>query len=259
MRHADHVHPALLDAYVLGRALEHLGGDPCGSLADLARGLRDRGSGVGGHATSTGAHAKRKERGVAGIDLHILPGRAQLGGGDLRQRRRVTLALRRHADVHVDLAARIDPDRRAFVRAEPGTLRVAGQADADAARAARRAPSGGGALAVVQERQRALEGRREIAGIVGDRDAVLVGQSGRYGMSAGRTKLRRRMSPVEPEPPRADVHQALHHEHRLGPPGRAIPRVEGLGGDHARAGVAIVRTRYGPGRWLTVFAVSPSP
>ena len=40
MGHTDDVNTALLDAHVLGRALEHLGRDARGSLADLARGLR---------------------------------------------------------------------------------------------------------------------------------------------------------------------------------------------------------------------------
>src|SRR5439155_1575537 len=45
---------------------------------------------------------------------------------------------------------------------------------------------------------------------------------------------------IETEPAGADVHQPLHHEHRLGPPGRAIRSVQVLRRDHARAGVAIV-------------------
>jgi len=52
-------------SHVLGRALEHLGGDAGGALANLARGLGDGGAGVGGHAAAAGAHAVRVLRRVA--------------------------------------------------------------------------------------------------------------------------------------------------------------------------------------------------
>src|SRR5262245_59179181 len=162
MRHADDVHAALLDAHVLGRALEHLGGDARGALAHLARGLRDGRARVGGDAAAAGAHAEREHRRVAGVDLHVLPGRAELGGGDLRQGRRVALPLLRHADVDVDLAARIDAHGRALVGAEARALRVTRQADADAARAARARLLTAPPRVVIEERPAPLERPPEI-------------------------------------------------------------------------------------------------
>jgi len=54
--------------HVLGRALEQLGGDARGSLADLARRLRDGGPRVGGDAAAACAHAEREEGRIARHD-----------------------------------------------------------------------------------------------------------------------------------------------------------------------------------------------
>ena len=159
--HADDVHAALLDAHVLGRALQHLGGHLRGARPHLARGLRDGGPGVGGDAAAAGAHPVRKHRGVPRQDLHVLPGGAELGGGDLGERGVVALPLRGHADVDVDLAARIDAHGGALVGTEPRALRVAAEAHADPPRGAGARLLAPPPLVVVQERQRALEGRRE--------------------------------------------------------------------------------------------------
>src|SRR5262249_61136859 len=121
---------------------------------------------------------EREHRRVTGVDLPVFPGRPELGGRDLRQGRRVALPLRRHADVDVALGARIDADGRALGGAEARALRVAREADADAARAARARLLTAPPRVVVEEPQRALERRREIAGVIGDRDAVLVGEAG---------------------------------------------------------------------------------
>src|SRR5262249_57031685 len=112
---------------------------------------------VAGHAAAAGAHAEREHRRVTGVDLHVFPGRPELGGRDLRQGRRVALPLRRHANVDVDLAARIDAHGRALVGAEARALRVARDADADAARAARARLSTAPPRVLVDQLQRSLE------------------------------------------------------------------------------------------------------
>src|SRR5262249_29522343 len=146
-------------------------------LTDLARRPRDRGAGVGGDATAAGAHAEREERGVTGNDLDVVERRAQLLGGDLGQRGAVALALRGHAEEADPLAAWIDSHRRAVERPEAGALGIAAEPDTqslDALPALLLTPA---PLVVAEDRQRAIEGGREIAGVVGDRHAVLVSQA----------------------------------------------------------------------------------
>src|SRR4029434_8730192 len=126
--------------------------------------------------------------------------------------------------------------------AEPRALRVAGEADADT-------PRGTGArlltlspLVVAQERERALEGRGEVAGVVRDGHTVLVREAGAIRHLGGAHEVAPAdLGRVEAELARADVHQALHDEHGLGPSGSAIGRVQRLRGDHARADVPVVR------------------
>src|SRR5439155_24400211 len=125
--------PTLLDPSDLGRALGQLGGDAGGSLAHLARGARDGGPRVGHDAAPAGPHAEREERRVAGAHDHVIERGAELRRGDLGERGRVTLALRRDPDEDVYLAARVHAHRRALVGAEPGALRVAREAQAEAA------------------------------------------------------------------------------------------------------------------------------
>ena len=183
--------------------------------------------------------------------MDVVPGGAELGGDDLRQRGRVALPLRRHADVDVDLAARIDPHGRALIGAQARPLGVAGETDADPAHTARACLLPPAPLVVRQERERLLEGRGEIAGIVGDGHAVFVGEAGPVRHLGGAYEVAAAdLGRVEAEPARADVHQALHHEHRLGPSGRAIRRVESFRGDHAGAGVAVVRHAVRPGHMV---------
>src|SRR2546428_714763 len=84
-------------------------------------------------APPAGPHAEREERRVAGAHDHVIERGAELGRGDLGERGRVTLALRRDPDEDVHLAARVHAHRRALVGAEPGALRVARKAQAEAA------------------------------------------------------------------------------------------------------------------------------
>src|SRR5262249_59808504 len=100
-------------------------------------GVRAGGAGVGGDAVAAGTHAVREQRGVARNDVHVLPGGPELGRGNLSERGVVALPLRSHADEDIDLAARIDTHRGAFVGAEPRALRVGGKAHTDPPRGAR--------------------------------------------------------------------------------------------------------------------------
>src|SRR5439155_567485 len=135
-RHAGDEGPARLDLHVFGGALEQLGGDARGPRAYLARGACDGGAGVGHDAAPARAHAEREERRVTRAHDHVLERRPQLGRRDLGERGRMTLTLRRDPDQNVHLAARVDAHGRALVGSEPGPLRVAGEAEADAARRA---------------------------------------------------------------------------------------------------------------------------
>jgi len=55
---------------------------------------------------------RREEGRITADDLDVVERRTQFFGSDLRERRRVSLPLRGHADEHVDLAARIDANGR---------------------------------------------------------------------------------------------------------------------------------------------------
>ena len=133
VRHPRDERPARLEPHVLPRALEQLGGDPRRPVAHLTRGARDRGPRVGDDAAPAGPHAEREEGRVTGAHDHVVERGAELGRGDLGERGRVPLTLRRDADEDVDRTARVHAHRRALVGAEPGALRVARQAHADAA------------------------------------------------------------------------------------------------------------------------------
>src|SRR5262249_52868553 len=171
---AGYVDAPALDPHVGDRALEQLGGDARGALADLARRARHRRARVGGDAAATRAHPEGKERRVARDHLNVVERRTELFRRDLGERRRVSLALSRHADEHVDLATRVDADGGALEGPEPRALRVAAEADAQTVNAARALFLLPPPVVVAEERERALERGGEIARVIGDGDAVLV-------------------------------------------------------------------------------------
>ena len=249
----DDVHAAPLDAHVLGRALEQLGGDLRGarraprarSARPQARSWRRRGCRRCPCRTGTAPCRRR----TTWTSSQAAPSSA---ARDLGQRRRVALALRGHADVHVDLAARIDAHRGALVRARARCPARSSARPTPMRRAVAALRDSGGAATRRSRRSASARSkrRREIAGIVGDRHAVLVGEPGAVGHlgRAARSCGRRISAGSRPSRARADVHEALHDEHGLGPPGGAIGRVQRLGGHHARADVAVVRHAVGAGQ-----------
>jgi hypothetical protein len=168
---------------------------------------------------------------------------AQLGGDLARSRPRV---LRRYADEDVDLSARVHADGCAFVRPEAGALGVAGDADAEAARAVPVLLLAPAPSVVAQDRQRAVERAGKVGGIVRDRRAVLVDEAGlvRHLVRADEVVVAQ-FDRVDAEAARADVHQALHDEVGLGPARAAVGAVERLVGDHALALAAEVRHAVG--------------
>ena len=145
MRHADDVHPALLDADVFGRALEHLGGD----TRRLARGPRARSARP--QARSWRPRGSRR--------CPCRTGRAPCRRRRLARPPRRRRARRRRSAPASSRGPGPAPSRRCRRRpcrsdprgpSRPRTgrarsLRVAREADADAARRHRPAPSGGGA------------------------------------------------------------------------------------------------------------------
>src|SRR6059036_3480204 len=88
---------------------------------------------------------------------------------------------------------------------------------------------------------------REIARIVGDRDAVLVREARPVRHLVGAHEVAPAdLGGIEAEAARAEIHEPLHHEHRLGTAGGAVRRVQRLVGDDARPGVPVVRDAVGP-------------
>ena len=244
-RRADHEGLAALDADVFRRGLEEISGHALGLLLHLARRLGHGGAGIGRDPATARAHAEGKQAGVAGDHVHVFEVGAQLGCGDLGQRGRVPLALRRHADDHVDLAARIHTHGGAFVGAEARALRVARQPDADAAMALllflALAP-----LVVVDQGQRAAEGAGEIRRVVRDGRAVLVDEAGLVRHQRGRDEVAQpQLGGIDAQLARAQIHQALHDEVGLGPARAAIGAVHRLVGDHALALAAEMRHAIG--------------
>jgi hypothetical protein len=114
---AGHPDVAVGDHDVLGGALEQLGRDQPRLAHDLARRARHGGPGHRGDAAGDRAHAEADAIGVAAAHAHALDRHAELGGGDLGQRRLVRLALRADADVDEARRRWIDADVRALERA----------------------------------------------------------------------------------------------------------------------------------------------
>src|SRR5437773_8187487 len=110
---------------------------------------------------------------------------------------------------------------RAFVGAQPGTLEVTRQSNADSMDAA--LPLQRPHLLVTEELQELVEGRGEVAGIERDWNAVLIGKTGpvRHILRPQKITapdLRR----VETQAPRRDVEDAVHDERRFGASGCAV-------------------------------------
>src|SRR4029453_14468391 len=89
-----------------------------------------------GHAAGDRAEAEAHAVGVAAAHAHALEWHAQLGGGDLRQRGLVRLALGADPDVHEDVAARVDADVGALEGAEARALDVRGDTEPERPRTA---------------------------------------------------------------------------------------------------------------------------
>ena len=104
---------AVHDLDVLGRRLEHVGGELLGLVGHLVGGARHRLAADGQRARAVGAHAERALGGVAVDDLDLGRVDAEPVGHDLREAGLVALAVRRAAGVGGDRARRVHAhDRR---------------------------------------------------------------------------------------------------------------------------------------------------
>ena len=249
--HTGNVGAPALDAYVGCGTFEQLGGDSRRALAHLACRACDGGPYVGGHAAPSRAHAEGEEGRITADDLDVVERRTQFFGGDLRERRRVSLPLRGHADEHVDLAARIDANGRPLERAEPCPLGITPEPDPQALFGLRARLLPAAPVLVAEESQCAFEGRGKITRIVGDRDAVLVREARTVRHLVGAHQIAAPdVGRVEAEAPRTEVHEALHDEHRLRTPRRTVRRVRRLGGDDARSRVPVRRHAVRTGKMV---------
>src|SRR6202012_2287511 len=95
----------------------------------LASGAPADGAAPAGVGADPVAHAI----GVAVDDGDLIDGHVELIATHLRERRLVTLTVRRRSGVHEQGSRRLDPHRRALPRTNTGLLDVAGEADAEAA------------------------------------------------------------------------------------------------------------------------------
>ena len=103
---ALHGVPAALELEVVLRHLELMSDDDAHLVEHLAGGLVERDAADGEATAAVRVHAKGDDRRVAVQDLDVVDVDAEPVGGDLRDRRHVTLAVRRGADQHLDGAGR---------------------------------------------------------------------------------------------------------------------------------------------------------
>src|SRR5262249_55331452 len=138
---------------------------------------RDRGPGHGGDTAGDRPHAEADTRGVAAHDDDAIDLDAELVRRDLRQRRLVSLTLRRHADVDEHGPTGIDADVGTLERADASAFDVRGHADA-ARPAVGASPLLLSAPAlVIQPLEHELEPGHIVGGVVHDVDAVAVGEA----------------------------------------------------------------------------------
>jgi hypothetical protein len=133
------VHSALVVDDVVDRGLEQVGGDRLRLVADPLDRAQQRRAADRQAARAEGADAVLDDAGVAVEDGHVLHRNAELVLDDLGEGRLLTLAMRRDAGEHGDLAARVEANRRRVPadathrrrRAHAADLDVAGETDTE--------------------------------------------------------------------------------------------------------------------------------
>ena len=102
---------------VFDGGFEQVRGEELRLVLDLARRDGERGAADRRRPAAVRAPAHRRVVGVAVNHLHVVDVDAELVGDDLREGRLLALAVRRRADEHVHLAARMEADDGAFPQA----------------------------------------------------------------------------------------------------------------------------------------------
>ena len=239
--------------------LELVRGDLARLLDDPLGRVVERDAADGERARSIGIHAERRDRRVAVQHLDLVRRAAEAIRDDLRERRLVSLAVRRGADERLHgsgreaanrrrvPAARAVPDRAEDPRGcEPAHLVVGREADPELLHVAAGTPLRllAAQRIVVQYLERAVEIRSVVAGVDreagGDRRGELLDE-------VAPPQLDR----VDVEPARERVHRPLDRERGLGAAGAAVGVRRGRVGEDARAlervGVDVVAARVEPG------------
>ena len=106
--------PAIVVVHVLDSRFKQVSGDDHGLVADLAGGQSERSPADGSGAATVRAPPHRGVVRVAVHDLDVVGGHADFSSDDLGERGFLALAVRRGADHHVNLAARVEADDRAL-------------------------------------------------------------------------------------------------------------------------------------------------
>ena len=185
----------------------------------------DRRAAHHGRAGGEGADGVRHLAGVAGGDLDVLEPHAEGVGDDLREGGLVALALRGEAGRDLDLAGGLDVHVGALVGADAGALDVAGEADADPPSLRRHLGAEVLELVPADQRLELLQRRRVVAGVVGERAAVLEHQAVLVGELVGLDEVgAAHLGAVLAEVGRDRVHRPLHHEAALRSSGTAVGR-----------------------------------
>ena len=220
--------PATLAPHeILGRDLEHRGGDETRAVADLARGDRGRGAAHRRRARPVGAESVRRVVGVAVDHVDVVDAQPELVRDDLRERRLVPLALGLHADRDLRGAGGRHADRRAVVHrqpehvhvlARPGADGLGEEGDADPHQLAATALERllGPQRVVVREPQRLVQRRLVLARVVHPAGLRRV----RELLGADQVLAPQRHR-IDPQLAREAVHQPLDQIHGLGDPERA--------------------------------------
>src|SRR2546427_1185185 len=251
--HAPDAHHAIAELQVVRRGLEQLSRDAERFVAHLRCRRVDRSAAHDQRAARIGAGAPVEAPRVTRYHRHRRGIAAQNLGGDLGERRRVPLALRREAARDEDLAARFHPDVRTLVRTDAGPLDVAADAKTEVAPARPGVGLPGPEVAVADHVEGHLEPRRVVAAVVARGPAVLESETDvPWELVRPDEVAASHLEGLDAELPRDEADHPLHHERAVRTPGPAVGADGGLVGvGHVELDVVVaqpVRSRELSGR-----------
>src|SRR5207302_6952273 len=223
--HSTDAHGPARELQVVWRNLEEPGRDPERLIPDLPRGDPDRVAARDEAAAGEGPGAPVELAGVAGDDRDVGGVAPERVGGDLGERRLVTLALGGEAGGHVDLSARLDADVGSLVRPDARALHVAADPKAEVPPLASSFRLAAAEVAGADPLERQLEAEWVVAAVVAGGAAILERQP-----DVPRELVRldevtpSHLGRLQRELARDQTDDPLHDEGPVGPPGPPVRR-----------------------------------